>query len=94
MEWLSVIPPVVAIAVVLWRKEVIVSLLLAIFTAELLQLAFAWHTPGAAAVNTVERIVGVFESPDNARILVFSFVIGAFLAYLRVSGGIAAMVES
>jgi Na+/H+ antiporter NhaC len=94
MDWLSVIPPVIAIAVVLWRKEVIVSLLLAIFAAELLQLAFAWHAPGSAAINTVERIVGVFGSPDNARILVFSFVIGAFLAYLRVSGGIAAMVES
>ena len=74
MDWLSIIPPVIAIAVVLWRKEVIVALLLAIFSAELLQLAFAWHVPGSAAINTVERIVSVFESPDNARILIFSFV--------------------
>jgi len=94
MDWLSVIPPIIAIAVVLWRKEVIVALLLAIFSAELLQLTLAWYVPGPAAINTVERIVSVFESPDNARILVFSFVIGAFLAYLRVSGGIAAMVDS
>jgi Na+/H+ antiporter NhaC len=93
MDWLSVIPPVVAIAVVLWRKEVIVSLVLAIFASELLQLAFAWYAPGTATINTVERIVGVFDSPDNARLLVFSLVIGALLAYIRVSGGVAAVVE-
>ena len=93
MDWLSIIPPVIAIAVVLWRKEVIVSLVLAIFASELLQLAFAWHAPGTATINTVERIVGVFNSPDNARLLVFSLIIGALLAYLRVSGGVAAVVE-
>jgi Na+/H+ antiporter NhaC len=93
MEWLSVIPPVIAIAVVLWRKEVIVSLVLAIFASELLQLAFAWHAPAAATISTVERIVGVFDSPDNARLLVFSLIIGALLAYLRVSGGVAAVVD-
>ena len=71
MDWLSIIPPIVAIAVVLWRKEVIVALVLAIFAAELLQMAFAWYSPGAATINTIERIVGVFNSPDNARLLVF-----------------------
>ncbi|MBT8081352.1 MAG: sodium:proton antiporter [Gammaproteobacteria bacterium] len=94
MDALSIIPPVVAIAVVLWRKEVIVALLLAIFSAELLQVAFAWHAPGFAALHTVDRITGVFSNPDNARILVFSFVIGALLAYIRVSGGIAAVVDT
>jgi Na+/H+ antiporter NhaC len=41
----------------------------------------------------VDRITDVFASPDNTRILVFSFVIGALLAYIRVSGGIAAVVD-
>ena len=94
MDWLSVIPPIIAIAVVLWRKEVIVALLLAIFSAEILQLSFAWYAPGPAAVNTIERIVSVFSSPDSTRLLVFSLMIGALLAYIRVSGGVAAMVES
>lgn len=94
MDWLSVVPPIVAIIVVVWRKEVIVALLLAIFTAELLQIAAHWYAPGLAAVNTVERIVAVFASPDNARLLVFSLVIGALMAYMRLSGGVAAMVES
>jgi Na+/H+ antiporter NhaC len=94
MDWLSVIPPIVAIAVVLWRKEVIAALLLGIFASELLQLAFAWYSPGAATINTVERVVGVFNSPDNTRILIFSLMIGALLAFIRLSGGVAATVDS
>ncbi len=93
MDWLSVIPPIVAIGVVLWKKEVIVALALAIFSAELLQVSFAWYAPGLATINTLERVVGVFNSPDNARILVFSLMIGALLAYIRASGGVLATVE-
>ena len=94
MDWISVIPPIVAIIVVLWRKEVIIALLLAIFSAELLQLAFSWQAPLPAALNTIERIVGVFGDAGNARLLIFSLMIGALLAYIRTSGGVAAMVAS
>ena len=94
MEWMSVIPPIVAIIVFLWRKEVIIALLLAIFSAELLQLAFVWHAPLPATLNTIERIVGVFSNVDNARLLIFSLMIGALLAYIRLSGGVAAMVAA
>ena len=94
MDWISVIPPIVAVIVVLWRKEVIIALLLAIFSAELLQLAFSWHAPLPAAANTIERIVGVFNNADNARVLIFSLMIGALLAFIRLSGGVAAMVAS
>jgi len=93
MEWLSVIPPLVAIVVVFWRKEVIIALLLAILTSELiavLQSPAAWWTFTAA---TLERIVGVFGSAGNTRILIFSLMIGALLAFIRESGGVAAMVE-
>ena len=94
MDWISIIPPIVAVVVVLWRKEVIIALLLAIFSAELLQLAFAWHAPLPATLNTIERIVGVFGDADNARLLIFSLMIGALLAFIRLSGGVAAMVAS
>ncbi|KFZ31146.1 sodium:proton antiporter [Pseudidiomarina salinarum] len=94
MGWLSILPPLVAIIVVFWRKEVIVALLLAILTSEIL-LTFAGDAPGYyAAIATIERIVSVFESPGNTRILIFSLLVGALLAYIRESGGVAALVES
>lgn len=93
MDWTSVIPPVVAIAVVLWRKEVIVSLLLAIYTAELLQLSFGPAAPLFAGVGTLERIAAVFTGIDNARLFLFMLLIGGLLALMRDSGGVSAMVN-
>src|SRR5690606_18930439 len=43
---------------------------------------------------TIERIVAVFGSASNTRILVFSLMVGALLAYIRESGGVAATVEA
>ena len=94
MEWLSVLPPLIAITIVIWRKEVILALLLAIFSAELL-LAFQYHSMGLfyALLGSIERIISVATSPGNTRILIFSLLIGALLAYIKSSGGVTAMVN-
>jgi len=94
IQWLSILPPLVAIAVVLWRKEVILALFLAILTSELLLLP----APGAMAPLTgflasLERVTAVFADAGNSRILMFSLMVGALLAYIRTSGGVTAMVE-
>jgi len=93
-EWLSVLPPIVAIVVVLWRREVILALFLSVFTAELLQQTSMLSAVPMAGLFTLERIVAVFDDKDNARILIFSMMIGALLAYIRQSGGVSAMVSS
>jgi len=94
MDWVSLLPPLVAITVVVWRKEVILALFLAILTSELLLLT----DPGIIAplsgfLASLERIIQVFSNAGNSRILMFSLMIGALLAYIRVSGGLTAMVE-
>lgn len=94
-DWLSVIPPVLAIAIVLWKKEVILALLVAIFSSELLMLQ---STGNASALSTfalagIERIVNVFHDGGNTRILIFSLMVGALLAYMRYSGGVTATVN-
>jgi tetracycline resistance efflux pump len=93
-DWMSVLPPIVAIAVVLWKREVILALFLSIFTSELLQQAFSLGGIPMAGLDTLEQIIAVFEDKGNARILIFSLMIGALLAYIRHSGGVTAMVSS
>ncbi|PHZ84663.1 Na+/H+ antiporter NhaC family protein [Paremcibacter congregatus] len=93
MEALSVLPPLVAIFIVVWRKEVILALFLAILTSELLLVA----SPGVSLplmglLNSLERVTTVFTDAGNSRILIFSLMIGALLAFIRVSGGMTAMV--
>lgn len=93
-EWLSLLPATVAIAFVLWRKEVVAALLLAVFTSEyLLSIQAGSYSPLIGFVNAIERVVAVFGDSGNARILLFSVLIGAVLAYMRFSGGVSATVQ-
>lgn len=96
-DWLTLLPPLLAIFVVFWRKEVILALLIALFCSELLLLLHTglgvWQAAGMGGIETLERIIRVFESPGNSRILLFSLMVGALLAYMRASGGVTAMVE-
>ncbi|TMP32653.1 Na+/H+ antiporter NhaC family protein [Pseudoalteromonas rubra] len=94
MSWYSILPPLIAIAVVFWRKEVIVALILALISSEfLLALNGDGNALFATFINSIERIVSVATSPGNSRILLFSIVIGALLAYIRESGGVGATVN-
>lgn len=94
MEWLSVLPPLVAIIIVVWKKEVIMALLASVFTSELL-LATQQDNIAIyqAFIGFIERIISVVSSAGNARILIFSLLIGALLSYVRNSGGVTALVE-
>ncbi|MCG9769795.1 sodium:proton antiporter [Pseudoalteromonas piscicida] len=94
MAWYSILPPLIAIAVVFWRKEVIIALILALVSSELL-LALHGQQPLIAGtfVGSIERVIEVATSAGNSRILIFSIVIGALLAYIRESGGVAATVN-
>ena len=96
-DWLTLLPAVVAIAVVLWRKEVILALLLSLCTSELLIFLQNGQSFGAGllldgSIQTLERIIAVTGDADNSRILMFSLLVGGLLAYMRYSGGVSATV--
>jgi len=100
MEWLKVLPPLVAIAIVLWKKEVILALFVAVVCSEMLLLFFAEQSTGSALhtalvgfLNSIDRTIGVFNDPGNARVLIFSALVGGLLALVRYSGGVLALVE-
>ncbi|MFC4700771.1 Na+/H+ antiporter NhaC family protein [Glaciecola siphonariae] len=93
MDWLSILPPIIAITVVIWKKEVILALLLSILSAEFLLTLNSDASSLATPINTVERIVSTVGDAGNARILIFSLMVGALLAFIRDSGGVAAMVN-
>ena len=95
-EWMTILPPLLAVVVVLWKKEVILALLVAIFCSELLLILGSEGLQPALtefSIASVERVIGVFGSPDNTRILTFSMLVGALLGFMRYSGGVTATVE-
>ena len=93
-DWLTLVPAVVAIAFVLWRKEVVVALILSIFASEwLLGMQGGDFSPFSGFIQSIERTVAVFSDTGNARLLIFSSIIGALLAFMRYSGGVSATVQ-
>jgi tetracycline resistance efflux pump len=94
MHWYSILPPIIAIVIVFWRKEVILALVAAILSAEWL-LAYQNKTEVlfTGTIGSIERVIDVVVSAGNTRILLFSLLIGALLAYMRYSGGVTATVE-
>lgn len=96
-DWMTLIPALVALAVVLWKKEVIVALLLSLFSAELLLLLKSDHNLLQAStlggLNVLESIVLVMTDAGNARLLLFALLVGALMAFMRYSGGVSALVN-
>src|SRR5699024_566615 len=76
--------------IALWRKEVVISLLAALFLSEWMIASF---NPGVAFMQLLERIVAVFKSPSNTSILLFSLLVGALIEYIKTSGGVSAVVK-
>ncbi len=92
--WLSILPALVAIAYVMWRRDVVIALVLAIFASEWLLLMDGGHyAPTTGLLNTIERVVSVFADQGNTRLLLFCVLVGALLAYMRFSGGVRATVN-
>jgi len=90
MEWLTILPPLLAIAVAVWTRNVYWALGFAIWLSETL---IAQYNPGMGLLGSIDRAVGVFGSDGNTRILLFCLIIGALIIYMQRSGGISAMVE-
>ncbi len=90
MQWWTLLPPVLAIVIAVWKREVILALFVSIFSAELLLQNF--H-PGEGFIATIERMVSVFNSDGSTRILLFSLLVGALLTLMQRSGGVSAFVH-
>jgi tetracycline resistance efflux pump len=86
----SLLPAVIAIALALYKREVILALLAALFSAEFLLAQF---NPLLASANVFERLLTTIADPGNARILMFSLLIGAFLRLMHDSGGVNGFVQ-
>lgn len=93
-EWQLILPPIIAISLAVWRREVIQALALAIFVSELLMQPSVPRGVPAALSSSVERCVAVLADADNARVILFCLLVGALMAYLRESGGVTAMVDA
>jgi len=88
--WLSIAPPVVAIALAIKTKQVYLSLGLFVFLGW--TIMSSWN-PVAGLIQSVEVYLAQVTSADNARVLLFSSLIGAIITLTQASGGMDGFVN-
>jgi Na+/H+ antiporter NhaC len=88
--WYSVLPPLLAIVLAIWSKQVIPSLFAGIWIGHTLLTQF---NPLAGLVAGLDGMINVFTDPGDARVLVFTLLIGPLIATIERSGGVRGFVH-
>lgn len=89
MDWIVLLPPVVAIVLALWTRQVYLSLLLGLLMGTIL---LAGGNPLLGLSGLIEQLVAVFSDPGNTRVIIFCLLVGGLIALVQVSGGVRGFV--
>lgn len=88
---LSLLPPLVAIVIAIWRRNALLALCSGII---LCYLMVNQYNPITAITESTLGVVNVFSSLGNTYIVSFSLLIGALVALMNKSGAINGFIES
>jgi len=89
-SWFSILPPILAIVLAVWSKQVIVSLFAGIWMGFTL---LSGLNPLVGIASSIDAVVQVFTDPGDARVLIFTLLIGSMIATIEYSGGVRGFVR-
>lgn len=89
--WWSVLPPLIAIAVALALKEVVIALFSGVYLGAL--MLYQWN-PFTAFARTVDSVITpALANEDHVKIVIFSMLLGGMVGLISRSGGTLGIVE-
>jgi len=96
--WLSILPPLVAIAMALIAKEVISSLFFGVLVGTFIMALYSGHAPaealGGGLLRTVDTyVVGAIFEYEHIQIIVFTLLIGGMVRLITANGGMRGVVN-
>ena len=86
----SLLPPLIAIGLAIYTRQVFLSLAAGIWLGH--TILAGWN-PAAGAASGIEGAIGVLGDAGNARVIVFTFLIGALIATVEANGGMRGFVR-
>jgi len=90
LHWLSLLPPVLAIGLALITRQVFLSLAAGIWLGFVI---LSGGNPLTGTFAAIDGFVAVFSDAGNTRIIIFTLVVGALIALIQRSGGVAGFVQ-
>ncbi|MDZ7644621.1 MAG: Na+/H+ antiporter NhaC family protein [Woeseiaceae bacterium] len=88
--WLSIFPPLLAIVLAIWSKQVILSLFAGIWMGYFILHGF---NPVTGIAAGLDGVINVFGDPGDTRVLLFTLLIGSLIATIEESGGVRGFVH-
>ena len=89
--FLTLIPPIIAISLAIMTRQVVISLLIGIFSGWLIIGNFNILS---GLILSIEGIVNVFSDAGSTRVVIFTFLVGSLIAFIQVSGGVEGFINS
>ncbi len=89
-SWISVLPPVLAIALAIWTRKVFVSLFMGIWLGW--TILSGWN-PMKGLAAALDGCIKVFADAGNTKVILFSAMVGAVIALTQASGGVQGFVD-
>ncbi|RME25347.1 MAG: Na+/H+ antiporter NhaC family protein [Deltaproteobacteria bacterium] len=91
-QWTSLIPPLLAIGLSIWLREVVLSLFIGVFAGALLM---AGGNPVSAFVHSVDHyVLGALADGDHAAVIIFSMMLGGMVGVISRAGGARGLAEA
>ncbi len=90
MGWIVLLPPIVAIVLALWTRQVYLSLIAGLLIGTTI---LAGGNPVLGLRELGDQMVGVFADPGNTRVIFFCLLVGGLIALVQVSGGVQGFIS-
>lgn len=87
--WLSLLPPLLAIAAAIWSKKIIPSLLFGLLVGSFLLKP----TLIGGFENAIEKFINTLADKDNLKVLVFLYLFSGMITLMKRAGGIKAFSD-
>lgn len=88
--WLSILPPILAIVLAIWTRQVYISLFLGIWLGW--SILSAWD-PIDGLARAIQACIDVFSDAGNTRVIMFSLLVGALITLMQRSGGVQGFIR-
>ena len=89
MDWIVLLPAIVAIVLALWTRHVYLSLFAGLWLGTTILVG---GNPVAGLRELGDQIVAVFADAGNTRVVLFCLLVGGLIALVQASGGVAGFV--
>lgn len=96
--WMSVLPPLIAIAMALIVKEVLSSLFIGVFSGAFIMALYSGNSPiesvGGGLLRVVDTyITGALFDHTHIQIVIFTLLIGGMIRIISANGGMHSIVQ-